>query len=167
MDVSSLAVNPIHPRQPPRGERSARRWRTAGLALGLLALLIVGVQVMARRDRAEEARRDIIWRRLAGPSCSPLEPKVFRAMTRYPQATPYDDVLYRRFGGAMTCTHLVDRINGAKVRYQVCKFSAPEYLAVAQGGVERFYDLSNGRSAAVIVKSGQMRCIAIPTFKVK
>lgn len=160
-------MNPVHPHQPPREERSARWWRTVGLALGLLAMLIVGVQIMARRDRAEEARRDIIWRRLAGPSCSPLEPKVFRAMPRYPQATPYDDVLYRRFGGAMTCTHLVDRINGAKVRYQVCKFSAPESLAVAQGGVERFYDLSNGRSAAVTVKGDEVRCIVIATFAVK
>lgn len=160
-------MNPIHPDKPLRDRRTARRWRGVGLALGLLAVLIVGAQIVARHDRAEQARRDLTWRRLAGPSCPPLDPKVFRAMTRYPQATPYDDVLYRRFGGAMICTHLVDRINGAKVRYQVCKFSAPEYLAVAQGGAERFYDLSNGRSAAVTVNGGQVRCVAIAPFAMK
>ncbi|AVQ01118.1 hypothetical protein B7G68_04140 [Caulobacter segnis] len=138
-----------------------------GLAVGLVVVLVAGAQVMARRDRAEEARRDAAWRRLAGPSCPALEPKIFRAQARYPQATPYDEVLYRRFGGAMTCTHLVDRVGGAKLRYQVCKFSAPEYLAVAQEGMERFYDLSNGRSAAITVKKDQISCIVISPFKVK
>jgi len=65
----------------------------------------------------------------------------------------------------MTCTHLVDRTDGAKVRYQVCKFDAPNYLAVAQGGREWFFELGGARSAAVTVLQDKVRCVAIPPFK--
>jgi hypothetical protein len=65
----------------------------------------------------------------------------------------------------MTCTHLVDRIGGAKVRYSVCKFNAPDYLLVSLGGRDRFYDLTGARSAAVTVVKNEVRCVVIPPFK--
>jgi hypothetical protein len=65
----------------------------------------------------------------------------------------------------MTCTHLSDRIDGAKVRYQVCKFNAPNYLAVAAGGRQWFYDIAGGRSAAVTVIDNKVRCVLIPPFR--
>ncbi|PIB95955.1 hypothetical protein CSW60_15445 [Caulobacter sp. X] len=134
------------------------------MGLGLAALVGLGAEVTARRDRAEQARRDAFWR-VSGPPCASLDPKVFRSLGHYPQVTPYDETLYRRAGGAMTCTHLVDRIGGAKVRYQVCKFNAPNYLAVAQGGREWFYDLGGTRSAAVTVIRNEVRCVVIPAFR--
>ena len=141
---------------------SRRRW--APVVLGFVALIGVGAEVMARHDHAEQARRDAYWR-VDGPPCAPLDPTVFRSLPRYPQATPYDETLYRRAGGVMACTHLVDRIDGAKVRYQVCKFNAPDYLAVSLGGRDWFYDLTGARSAAVTVIKDKVRCVVIRPFK--
>lgn len=65
----------------------------------------------------------------------------------------------------MTCTHLVDRSAGKKVRYQVCKFNAPDYLVVSLRGRDRFYDLTGARSAAVTVIRDKVRCAVIPPFR--
>jgi hypothetical protein len=159
-----MATDQAHIGKPPFKGRASGPWRWAAVAVGVVALIGVGGQVMARRDRAEQARRDLFWR-VDGQPCAALDPKVFRSLGHYPQVTPYDETLYRRAGGAMTCTHLVDRIGGEKVRYQVCKFSAPNYLAVGQGGREWFYDLGGARAAAVTVIKDEVRCVVIPPFK--
>lgn len=159
-----MATDQVSAGGSARDGRVRRLWRWVAIALGLAALVALGAEITARRDRAEQARRDAFWR-VDGPPCAPLDPKIFRGLGHYPQVTPYDETLYRRAGGAMTCTHLVDRIGGEKVRYQVCKFNAPNYLAVAQGGRERFYDLGGARSAAVTVIKDDVRCVVIPPFK--
>ena len=159
-----MATDQVQAGGPPLARRALNPWRWAAIALALAALVAVGAEIVARRDRAEQARRDLYWR-VDGPPCAPLDPKVFRGLGHYPQVTPYDETLYRRAGGAMTCTHLVDRIDGAKVRYQVCKFDAPNYLAVAQGGREWFFELGGARSAAVTVLQDKVRCVVIPPFK--
>ena len=151
-------------RKSPLGGRKRSLWRWALIAVGFVALFGAGAEVMARHDRAEQARRDAFWR-VGGPACAPLDPEVFRSLRRYPQATPYDETLYRRAGGAMSCTHLVDRIGGEKVRYSICKFSAPNYLLVSLGGRDHFYDLTGARSAAVTVINEEVRCAVIPAFK--
>lgn len=148
----------------PLEGRARSVWRWVAVAAGFAVLIGVGAEIMARHDRAEQARRDLFWR-VDGPPCAPLEPMIFRSLRRLPQATPYDEALYRRTGGTMTCTHLVDRIDGAKVRYPVCKFNAPDYLVVSQGGQDRFYDLTGARAASVTVIGGQVRCVVIPAFK--
>lgn len=148
----------------PLEGRASSRWRWAPVVVGFAALIGVGAHVMDRHDRAEQARRDALWR-VDGPACAPLDPTVFRGLRRYPQATGYDETLYRRAGGTMTCTHLVDRIGVEKVRYQVCKFGAPDYLLVSQGGRDQFYDLTGGRSAAVTVIKDKVSCVVIPAFR--
>jgi len=159
-----MATDQVRIGKLPLEGRAPSRWRWAPVALGFAALVAVGSHVVARHDRAVQARRDLYWR-VDGPACAPLDPKVFRGLRRYPQATPYDEILYRRAGGAMTCTHLVDRIDGAKVRYPVCKFNAPDYLAVSLGGRDWFYDLTGARSAAVTVIGDKVRCVVIRPFK--
>lgn len=159
-----MATEQVRISKLPLEGRAPSRWRWAVIAVGFAALIGAGAQVMARHDRAEQARRDAFWR-VSGPSCAPLDPAIFRGLSRYPQATPYDETLYRRHGGTMTCTHLVDRIGGAKVRYSVCKFSAPDYLVVSLGGRDRFYDLTGAHSAAVTVIKDQVRCVVVPPFK--
>ncbi len=159
-----MATDQVRIGKLPLEGRSRSLWRWAPIAVGFVALIGVGAQVMARHDRAEQARRDAIWR-VTGPACAPLDPAVFRSLRRYPQSTPYDETLYRRVGGTMNCTHLVDRIEGEKVRYSVCKFSAPDYLLVSLGGRDRFYDLTGARSAAVTVINNEVRCEVVPAFK--
>ncbi|MGH1556882.1 hypothetical protein ACRAWD_01955 [Caulobacter segnis] len=66
--------------------------------------------------------------RPAGPHGLP-EPPPLSARLR-----PYDDDTVPAGRRRMTCTHLVDRIDGAKVRYPVCKLNAPDYLAVSLSG---------------------------------
>lgn len=159
-----MATEQIRIGKLPLEGRAPSRWRWVGVIVGFAALIGVGAEVMARHDRAVEARRDAFWR-VEGPPCAPLDPATFRSLPRYPQATPYDETLYRRLGGTMTCTHLVDRTGGEKVRYSVCKFSAPDYLLVSQGGRDRFYDLTGARSAAVTVVKGEVRCVVAPPFR--
>ena len=144
--------------------RARGRWRWVAVAIGFAGLIGAGGEIMARHDRAEQARREAVWR-VDGPPCAPLDPMLFRSLRRLPQATPYDEALYRRTGGAMSCTHLVDRVGGKKVRYPVCKFNAPDYLVVSQGGRDRFYDLTGGRSAAITVVGATVRCVVIPPFR--
>lgn len=159
-----MATEQVRVGKLPIDGRTPSRWHWVVVAIGFVALIGVGAELMARRDRAEQARLDAYWR-VDGPPCAPLDPAIFRSQRRYPQATPYDDTLYRRAGGTMTCTHLVDRIDGAKVRYAVCKFNAPDYLLVSLGGRDHFYDLTAARSAAVTVSGGKVRCVVIPPFK--
>lgn len=157
-----MATDQVSVGGPSREGPGRRLWRWTAIAVGLAALVALGAEIIARHDRAEVARRDAFWR-VDGPPCAALDPRVFRSLGHYPQVTPYDEALYRRAGGAMTCTHLVDRIGGEKVRYQVCKFNAPNYLAVGQGGREWFFDLG-ARSAAVTVIKGEARCVVVPPF---
>ncbi|UAL11431.1 hypothetical protein [Caulobacter segnis] len=159
-----MATDQVRIGKLPLEGRAPSRWRWAPIVLGFAALIGVGAEVTARHDRAERARRDAYWR-VDGPPCAPLDPTIFRSLRRYPQATPYDEILYRRAGGTMTCTHLVDRIGGEKVRYPICKFNAPDYLAVSLGGRDRFYDLTAARSAAVTVIGNEIRCVVIPPFR--
>jgi hypothetical protein len=159
-----MATDQVRIGKLPLEGRAPSRWRWAPVAIGFAALIGVGAEVMARHDRVKQARLDAYWR-VDGPPCAPLDPTIFRSLRRYPQATPYDETLYRRAGGTMTCTHLVDRIDGAKVRYQVCKFNAPDYLLVSLGGRDRFYDLTGARSAVVTVVGDKVRCAVIPPFK--
>lgn len=159
-----MATDQVHIGKLPVEGRRPNRWRWAPIAVGFVVLIGVGAQIMDRHDRAEQARRDAYWR-VDGPPCAPLDPTVFRGLRRYPQATPYDETLYRRAGGTMTCTHLVDRIDGAKVRYPICKFNAPDYLLVSQGGRDQFYDLTGARAASVTVVKNEVRCVVIPPFK--
>jgi len=159
-----MATEQVSIRKLPLEGRARSRWRWLPIVIGFAALIGVGAEVMARHDRAKQAQLDAFWR-VSGPPCAPLDPAIFRGLPRYPQATPYDETLYRRAGGTMTCTHLVDRIDGAKVRYQVCKFNAPDYLLVSLGGRDHFYDLTGGHSAAVTVINNRVRCAAIRPFK--
>lgn len=159
-----MATDQVRIGKLPLEGRAPSRWRWLVIAVGFAAMIGVGGQIMARQDRAEQARRDVYWR-VDGPPCAPLDPAIFRSLPRYPQATPYDETMFRRAGGTMTCTHLSDRIEGAKVRYQVCKFNAPDYLAVSLGRRDWFYDLTGARSAAVTVIRDKVRCIIIPPFK--
>ncbi|WP_454717727.1 hypothetical protein [Caulobacter segnis] len=159
-----MAADQVRIRKLPLEGRARSPWRWAPVAIGFVALIGVGAEVMARHDRAEAARRDVIWR-VTGPACAPLDPEVFRSLRRYPQATPYDETLFQRAGGTMSCTHLVDRVGGAKVRYAVCKFGAPDYLRVSLGGRDRFYDLTGAKSAAVTVIKDEVRCVVIPPFR--
>jgi len=159
-----MATDQVRIGKLPLEGRAPRRWRWAVVAIGFAVLIGAGLQVMARHDRAIQAQRDAFWR-VEGPPCAPLEPMAFRSLRRLPQATPYDDVLFRRLGGAMTCTHLIDRTGGKAVRYPVCKFGAPDYLVVSIGGRDQFYDLTGGRAAAVEVRSGKVRCAVIPPFR--
>lgn len=138
--------------------RKPNLWLWGAIAVGFAVMIGVGFEIMARHDRAEQAARDASWR-IDGPPCAPLEPMLFKSLRRLPQATPYDEALYRRLGGTMSCTHLIDRIGGAKVRYPVCRFSAPDYLVVSQGGRDRYYDLTGAKSALVTVRGGEVRCV--------
>jgi hypothetical protein len=158
-----MATDQVRIGKLPLEGRAPGRWRWVAVAIGFAVLVGVVVQVVARHDRAVQAQRDAFWR-VEGPPCAPLEPLVFRSLRRLPQATPYDDVLFRRLGGTMTCTHLIDRTGGAKVRYPVCKFGAPDYLVVSVGGRDQFYDLTGGKAAAVDVRDGKVRCAVVPHF---
>lgn len=153
-----MATDRVHVGKLAIEGRAPKRWLWALYALGFLVLVGISVEVVARHDRAEQAARDAYWR-VDGPPCAPLEPMIFKSLRRLPQATPYDEALYRRMGGVMTCTHLIDGTGKARVRYPVCRFSAPDYLVVSQGGRNRYYDLTGARSASVTVRNGEIRCI--------
>jgi hypothetical protein len=159
-----MATDQVRIGKLPLEGRAPGRWRWVAAVVGLAVLIGVSAMVIARHDRAVQAQRDAFWR-VEGPPCASLEPLVFRSLRRLPQATPYDDVLFRRTGGTMTCTHLIDLTGARKERYAVCKFGAPDYLVVSLGGRDQFYDLTGGHAAAVEVRGGQVRCTVIPPFR--
>ena len=142
-----------------------RKWlrATAALALAALASLPI-LRAIAQDQRAKLAADDAYWS-LSGQSCQPLAADRFNAISTPPTSTAYDGTIYRRRGGAMTCTHRIDTIGGKPVRYPICKFSAPDYLAVVVNGRETFYDLTMGRAASVGVVDGQVRCTAAAKFE--
>lgn len=159
-----MSIDQVRIGKLPLEGRASKRWRWVAVAVGFALLVGVSVMIIQRHDRAVQAGRDAFWR-VEGPPCAPLDPMTFRSLRRLPQATPYDDVLYRRMGGGMTCTHLFDRSGGKAVRYPVCKFTGPDYLVVSIGKRDQFYDLTGGHAAAVEVLKGEVRCVVIPNFR--
>lgn len=139
--------------------------RRVALILGLTVLVCApGFAMIAHDQQSKRAALDAFWR-VEGRPCAPLAPERFRRVSARASVTPYDGARYERHGGAMTCTHRTDEIGGVPVRYPVCKFDSPDYLGVTAAGQERFYDLTMGRSAAVGVVNGQVRCVVAPSFE--
>ncbi|HJV43127.1 hypothetical protein [Caulobacter sp.] len=146
--------------EPIRG-----RWRRMAMVVGLTLLVSApGFIVVAREHYSTIEAADRLWR-VDGRPCAPLSAKAFWSVSRRPSLTPYDGAVYGRHGGAMFCTHRTAPVGGAPVRYPVCKFDAPDYLAVTAGGREQFYDLTMGRAATVWVVNGQVRCVVSPPFE--
>lgn len=149
---------------PLDGPLRGRRLRMAAI-VGLTVLLSSPVFVAtAREQNAKVAATEAFWR-VEGQPCALLSAVRFRAVSRPPSATPYDDAVYARHGGGMFCTHRTDRIAGADVRYPVCKFDSPDYLAVSMAGRTQFYDLTMGRAAAIGVVNGEVACVVVPKFR--
>lgn len=149
----------------PVGEPTRHQRRRVALVLGLTMLVSApGFALIAHDQQAKRAGVAAFWR-VEGRPCAPLSAARFRDVQRSPSVTPYDGATFERHGGAMTCTHRTDEIGGVPVRYPVCKFDSPDYLAVAAGGQERFYDLTMGRAAAVGVVNGEVRCVVTPRFE--
>lgn len=151
-------------RLPLEGRVRGRWLRTIGV-VGVTVLAAAPIlMAVARQNRADQVASAAYWR-LDGPPCAPLDPAAFRNRAeQLAQATPYDETLYRRRGGAMTCTHRTEEIDGAPVRHPVCKFTSPDQLVVSIGGQDHFYDLTMGRSAAVEVVKGRVRCVVTRPF---
>jgi hypothetical protein len=155
----------FHIEQVKIAEPARRRWVRLGVTFGLTALASVPIFLaVALHEREAVARHDAYWA-VSGQPCQPLARERFVRVSTPPQVTPYDGTLYQRHGGAMTCTHRTETIGGVAVRYPVCKFSSPDYLAVVVDGRETFYDLTMGRAASVGVVNGQVRCTVTPKFE--
>lgn len=149
----------------PLEEPSRGRWRRIGLIAGLALLASApGFMLIAQDAQARRAAEGAYWR-VDGPPCAPLSAARFRDVQRPPSVTAYDGATFERHGGAMVCTHRTEEIGGVPVRYPVCKFDSPDYLSVTVGGRARFYDLTMGRSAAVGVVNGQVRCVVSSRFE--
>jgi hypothetical protein len=149
----------------PIEEPVRHQMRRMALILGLTVLVCApGFAMIVHDQQSKRAALDSFWR-VEGRPCAPLDPERFRRVFARASVTPYDGARYERHGGAMTCTHRTDQIGGVPVRYPVCKFDSPDYLAVTAAGQERFYDLTMGRSAAVGVVNGEVRCVVAPRFE--
>lgn len=131
-----------------------------------LALLVCapGFVLMAYDDYARRAQIDNFWR-VEGQACTPVNPTTFHGMSWRASTARYDGAVYQRNAGGMTCSHRTDKIDGAAVRYPVCKFDSPDFLSVTVGGRERIYDLTMGRSVAIGVVNGQVRCAVTERFE--
>ena len=149
----------------PLEEPSKGRLQRMAVVVGATLLVSApGFIVMARDHHQRVTQAASFWE-LDGKPCAPLAEARFRDVWRKPSVTPYSGAVYERHGGAMTCTHRTETIGGAPVRYPVCKFSSPDYLAVTAGGQTRFYDLTMGRAAAIQVVNGEVRCAVAPKFE--
>lgn len=148
---------------PLEASSRGRGLRVAAVAGLTLLACAPSVLLMVRDHAARAAATDAFWR-VEGRPCAPLSAERFHDVQRPPSVTAYDGAVYARHGGAMLCTHRAKTIDGVAVRYPVCKFDSPDYLGVTVAGQERFYDLTMGRSAAVGVVNGQVRCVVTPGF---
>lgn len=149
----------------PLGDRRRGLWlRAAGVVVLTVLVSSPIVVAMEREQNAKLAAIEAFWR-VEGRPCASLSAARFHAVSRPPSAAPYDGAVYARHGGGMFCTHRTDRIAGGEVRYPVCKFDSPDYLAVSTGGQERFYDLTMGRAAVVGVVDGEVACAVVPKFR--
>jgi hypothetical protein len=123
-----------------------------------------GCAFIAQEHQVQLTSSNFFWR-VEGSPCAPLGADRFRGVSGRSSVTKYDGVTFERHGGAMVCTHRTRIFGGAPVRFPVCKFDQPDYLAVQAAGQERFYDLTTGRAAAVGVVNGQVRCVVAKPFE--
>ncbi len=160
MMAEGFHVEKVKVGEPTRG------WRIWVLGVVVVTALIVLpiVHIAIRARQAETAAQDAYWK-VDGPACQPLAPERFAGVSTPPTVTTYDGTTYQRHGGAITCTHRVEKIGGLEVRSPVCKFSSPDYLSVTSNGQQTYYDLTMGRAASVGVVNGQVRCAVTGKFE--
>jgi hypothetical protein len=149
----------------PLDEPVRHRVRRTVVVIGLTMLVSAPGFWLIAKDRNSAAKSAAAFWRVEGRPCAPLDAAAFKGVQRAPSVTPYDGTIYERHAGGMTCTHRTKEIGGVAVRYPICKFDQPDYLAVSVGGQERFYDLTMGHSAAVQVVGGEVRCVVTPRFE--
>lgn len=149
----------------PLDESPRWRWRRLLLTVGLTsAVCFPSLALMAHDHEARRTASNAFWR-VEGTPCAGLAPERFGSGPRALPPISYGGVVFERHAGAAACTRRTDRVGGVVLRYPVCKFAAPDNLAVSVAGRERFYDLTRGQAATVSVVGGQVRCVLSETFK--
>jgi hypothetical protein len=160
----SMTSDDIQIAKLPLEDTPQLRWRRAALVVGLTLMVSApGCAFLAQEHQVQLTSSNFFWR-VEGSPCAPLGADRFRGVPRRSSVTTYDGVTFERYGGVMVCTHRTKIFGGAPVRFPVCKFDQPDYLAVRAQGQERFYDLTMGRAAAVGVVNGKVRCVVSQKF---
>lgn len=149
----------------PLDESPRWRWRRLLLTVGLTsAIYFPGFALLAHDHEARRTASNAFWR-VEGPPCATLAPDRFEDAPRARLRIDYDGVLIARRAGAAACTRRNDRIDGVALRYPVCKFAAPDTLAVSVAGQQRVFDLSGGGAATISVVNGRIRCVLSEKFR--
>jgi hypothetical protein len=149
----------------PLDESPRWRWRRLLLTVGLTSVIYLpGFALLAHDIEARRTASNAFWR-IEGTPCATLPPERSRDLQLAPRRIEYDGVIFERDAGAVACTLRNDRIDGVRLRYPVCKFAAPDHLAVSVAGQERLYDMADGRAATVSVVNGQVWCVLSEKFE--
>ncbi|MDZ4370231.1 MAG: hypothetical protein U1C74_02260 [Phenylobacterium sp.] len=143
-------------------EARAKSHRRVFLPVGvvttvLLSALIFGGSFLREREAALARARDAA---IHGPPCPPLTRAEFEARTlKAPKATLYEDVVFTRQFGHMSCDALRYGTGWGTDTYPVCQFTSANVLGVRTAKGEWFYAPGPGVPATISTPHGQATCV--------
>jgi hypothetical protein len=136
------------------------------VAAGLMfAAWLFGGAYLKERDAALARAGE--WA-IEGPSCRRLTRAQFEAeRLKAPRASLYQDVVFRRQFGHVSCGALRYGAGWSPSVYPSCQFTSPRALTVTTSKGEWRFVIPPGQPATVAVPRGVPRCVLAANFTIK
>lgn len=155
------------------GFRKPRRRSLAEkVVLGIVAVGAVGFPLSVfLRDylagRGEALTRAREWA-IEGPPCQPLTSAQFKARgLKTPKGTIYEDAVFYRQFGHVSCSGLRYGAGWGTSLYPVCQFTSPNALKVVTKKGEWYFAPGAGQPVTVAAPHGKVRCVLAANFTIK
>lgn len=151
-----------------------RRRRTTGeiLALSAGVLLVLGIPTWLVVQnflihRAANIKLAEEWS-INGHPCPEVSAAEFAdRRLQAPKGTTYDDTIFFREFGHLTCTSVKDHGGTGLGVFTVCQFTSPNVLRVKTPKGEWFFVPGAGQPATVVTPHGVARCVLASNFKIR
>jgi hypothetical protein len=155
------------------GIRKPRRRSLAEkIVLGVVAVVAVGFPLSVfLRDylsgRGEALTRAREWA-IEGPACERLTKAQFEAQgLKTPKGTIYEDAVFYRQFGHVSCSGLRYGGGWGMSLYPVCQFTSPKALKVVTKKGEWYFAPGAGQPVTVAAPHGEVRCVLAANFTIK
>ena len=149
-----------------------RRRRTVGeklaISAGVLLVLAIPAWLVAQNfliHRAANVKTARQWA-ITGTPCPEISAADFAGRhLQAPKGTRYEDTIFFRQFGHLTCTSVNDNGGTGFGVYAVCQFTSPNVLRVKTPKGEWVFVPGPGQPATVMTPHGKARCVLASNFK--
>jgi hypothetical protein len=137
-----------------------------GIALGLTAAIAGAAEHYSLSKRAELGEATAREWTITGSPCPAVSAADFvRRKLQAPQSFAYDDAVFGRRFGHVSCGAVADHGGRGLRSYPVCQFTSPAVLRVKTPKGEFFFAPGVGKPATISIPHGVPRCVMASNFR--